>query len=166
MKNQAPFLDVSSFITEEQNPDVIGSETSTPLSSPFLSLYESEEPGGLIDPETEDYVTFLNEIYNEEFDEAVANLMDEASVIFETQFQHEQEDPRTISYQAERLLAQHFAPLVAEAEAMFGTLAGEFSRRDPNTLSENEIETIVDRYQHANELTPNFEEFLGKLKKA
>jgi hypothetical protein len=166
MNNQAPFLDVSSFITEEQNPDVIGSETSTPLSSPFLSLYESEEPGGLIDPETEDYVTFLNEIYNEEFDEAVANLMDEASVIFETQFQHEQEDPRTISYQAERLLAQHFAPLVAEAEAMFGTLAGEFSRRDPNTLSENEIETIVDRYQHANELTPNFEEFLGKLKKA
>jgi hypothetical protein len=166
MNNQAPFLDVSSFITEEQNPDIIGSETSTSLSSPFLSIYESEEPGGLIDPETEDYVAFLNELYNEEFDEAVATLMDEASVIFETQFHHEQEDPRTIGYQAERLLAQHFAPLVAEAEAMFGTLAGEFSRRGPNTLSENEIETIVEQYQHSNGLTPNFEEFLGKLKKA
>jgi hypothetical protein len=166
MTNQAPFVDVKSFTTEEGSRDVLERETSVPSSSPFLSLYESEEGGSVVDPETEDYVAFLNEFYDEEFDEALSSLVDEATAIYETHFAYEQEDPQTIGYQAERLLNQHFAPLVAEAEAMFEALANEFSQRAPNTLGEDEIETRVDRYQPATGLTPNFEEFLGKLKKA
>lgn len=161
MKNQAPFLDVSSFIAEEVSR--LPLETSAPPSSPFLSLYESEEGGGLVDPETEEYVAFLNEFYDEEFHQALSTLVNEAAAIYETSFPHEQEDPQTIAYQAERLLNQHFAPLVAEAETKLEALARELSQRDPNTLTEDEIETIVDRYQPAVELTPNFEEFLGKL---
>jgi len=164
MKNQAPFLDVKSFVMEEVSRDIL--ETAVPPNSPFLSLYESEEAGGLIDPETEKYVTFLNELYNEEFDEALFGLVNEAAAIYETRFMHEQGDPQTIGYQAERLLNQHFAPLVAEAEAMLGTLAAELSRRDPNSLTENEIETIVERYQPSIALTPSFEDFLGKIKNA
>jgi hypothetical protein len=166
MKNQKPFLDVSSFITGEEGQDVIEIETSTPPSSPFLSIYESEEAGGLIDPEIEEYVAFLNELYDEEFDDAVATLMDEASAIYETQFHHEQEDHESIGYQAERLLDQHFAPLIAEAETMLGALAKKLDRGDADSLTEEEIGEIVDRYQHSIELTPSFEEFLGKLKKA
>ena len=165
MKDQAPFLDVRSFVTEEGSRDVLERETSVPPSSPFLSLYESEEGGGLVDPETEKYVAFLNELYDEEFDEALSTLVDEAAAIYETHFLNEQEDPQTIGYQAERLLNQHFAPLVAEAEAMFEALARELGQHDPNTLSEDEIGTIVDRYQPSVELAPSFEEFLKKLKK-
>lgn len=162
MKNQAPFLDVSSFVMEEVSRDTLW--TSGPPSSPFLSLYESEEAGGLINPETEEYAAFLNELYNEEFDEALFGLVNEATAIYETRFMHEQGDPQPIGYQAERLLNQHFAPLVAEAEAMLGSLATELSRRDPNSLTENEIETIVERYQPSIALTPSFEDFWGKLK--
>lgn len=165
MKKQAPFLDVRSFVTEEADRDVLERQTFPP-TSPFLSLYESEEGGGLVDPETEEYVAFLNELYDEEFDEALSALVDEAAAIYETHFLHEQEDPQTIGYQAERLLNQHFAPLVVEAEAMLGDLAKELSQRDLNTLTEDEIETIVDRYHPSAELTPSFEEFWGKLKKA
>jgi hypothetical protein len=164
MSNQTQFLDVRSFEIEEVSREFL--ETTTPSSSPFLSLYEFEEGGGLVDPETDEYVTFLNELYDEEFDNALSTLVDEAAVIYETHFPYQHEDPRTSGYQAERLLNQHFAPLVTEAEAMLGVLAREFSQRDPNNLSEDEVENIVDRYQPSAELTPAFEEFFGKIVKA
>uniref|UniRef100_A0A831TXT9 Uncharacterized protein n=1 Tax=Geobacter metallireducens TaxID=28232 RepID=A0A831TXT9_GEOME len=166
MNNQAPFLDVRSFMAEEGGRDIIDREVSIPPVSPFLSFYEAEGGGGPMDPEAEEYVAFLNELHDEEFDEALSSLADEAAAIYEARFAHEQEDPQTIGYQAERLLTQHFAPLAAEAETMFGTLARELGRRDLMALGDNEIETLVDGYQTSVELTPNFEEFLGKLKKA
>lgn len=165
MKSDSPFLDVKSFVMEEdgrEEPET----TTAPENTPFLSLYESHETGELIDPETEEYVAFLNELYDEEFDEALSGLVSEASAIFETQFMHEREDPQTAGYQGERLLNQHFAPLIAEAEAMFEALAAEFSQHDPKNLTDNEIESIVDRYTPSAEFTPTFENFWGKLKKA
>jgi hypothetical protein len=166
MKSDAPFLDVRSFVTEETGRDGITDETSGPLSNPFLSLYDSEASGEAVNPEDEEYVAFLNELYDEEFDGAMSALADEATALFEVQFPQEGEDPRSVGYQAERYLDQHFAPLVAEAEAMFETLAAEFARRDPNALTNDEIETLIDGYQASSELAPNFEEFFGKLKKA
>lgn len=166
MNNQAPFLDVRSFVSEEGSQEVMEREASVPATSPFLTFYESEAGGGPVDPEAEEYVAFLNELYDEEFDEGLASLADEAAAIYETRFAYEQEDPQTIGYQAERLLTQHFAPLAAEAETMFGSLARELGRRDLMTLGDNEIETLVDGYKTSGELAPNFEEFLGKLKKA
>jgi len=165
MKNQAPFLNIMSFEMEEESRAEIERETSVPRSSPFLSLYESDETGGFINPESEEYVVFLNELQDEEFHEALASVWNEAAAIYETRFAHEQGDPQTIGYQAERLLNQHFAPLVAEAEGLFDGLAKQFSQRHANSLTEAEIETLVDRYQPSIELAPNFEEFLGSLKK-
>lgn len=165
MKNQAPFLNIMSFEMEEESRAGIERETSVPRSSPFLSLYESDEVGGLVDPESEEYVVFLNELHDEEFHEALASVWNEAAAIYETRFAHEQGDPQTIGYQAERLLNQHFAPLVAETEALFNGLATQFSQRHANSLTEAEIETLVDRYQPAVELAPNFEEFFVSLKK-
>lgn len=165
MNNQAPFLDVSSFTMEEEvNQEIF--ETSAPPSSPFLSLYESEEAGGVIDPETEEYIQFLNELYDKEFDEALFGLTSEAAALYEVRFMHEHVDPGIVGYEAERFLNQHFAPLVTESEAMLGSLAKEFSQRDSKSLSEYEIGEIVDRYKPSTELTPNFENFFGKLKKA
>ncbi|RXA20228.1 hypothetical protein EQO05_06515 [Methanosarcina sp. MSH10X1] len=163
MKNQAPFLNVSSFAMEEVSREIL--ETSTPPGSPFLSIYESEEAGGLIDPETEEYVQFLNELYDEEFNETLYGLASEAAALYEVRFTHEYRDPGIVGYEAERFLNQHFAPLVAEAEAMLGSLATELSQRDPKSLSEYEIGEIVDRYKPSIEPIPNFEDFLRKLKK-
>jgi len=82
------------FTTEKGTREVIERETLAPSGSPFLSLYESEEGGGLINPENEEYVTFLNELYDEEFDEALSALVDEATAILRDASSHEQEDPR------------------------------------------------------------------------
>src|SRR5215210_8682668 len=113
MDNRAPFLNVQSFVAEEESRDVIDPETTGPASSPFLSLYESGQGAGLVDPETEEYVTFLNEFYDEAFDESLYALVNEAAAVYETRFSADQEDPQTTGYEAERLLDKHFAPIVA-----------------------------------------------------
>lgn len=162
MNGSAPFLDVRSFVAEEALSPAF--EAFLPPSSPFLSLYETEM-GGMVDPEADEYLLFLHELYDEEFDVALSNLVDEAAAIYEAQFPYEQEDPQSVGYQAERLLNQHFAPLVSESEALFTTLARELGQRDPASLSQGEIDTLVDRYQPSVELAPSFEEFWGKIKK-
>jgi hypothetical protein len=144
MTSHSPFLDVRSFTEEEIPARMAESPARAGPGSPFLAVYELEE-GTRLDSQTEEYVSFLNELYDEQFNEALSNLVDEAAAIYQTTFANEREDPHTVGYQAERLLDQHFAPLVAEAETMVRTLATELGQRDPNSLSEDEVETIVDR---------------------
>ena len=163
MKNSSPFLDIMSFVAEEARPEIF--ETATAPSSPFLSLYELEGTEGIIDPQAREYAVLLNELYSEEFDEALVDVVSEAAAIYDARFGHEQEEPQTAGYQAERLLTQHFAPLVAETEARFAYLAKELGQRDVHSLTENELEAVIERYQPAVELAPSFENFLGKLVK-
>lgn len=160
MSNQSPFLDVRSFAEEEVSTRVEGASMRGQSSSPFLAVYEFEEEGWS-DPQSEEYVSFLNELYDEQFNEALSSLVDEAASIYETNFASTQQDPRSAGYQAERLLNEHFAPLVAEAEAMIRTVASELGARDPDTLSEDEVETIVDGYRPSTDLNPQLEEWLG-----
>jgi len=165
MSTQAPFLEVRSFVMEEKEaPEVF--EAPAAASSPFLSLYEAENGGGLIDPRAEEYALLLNELYDEEFEETLFALASEAAALHETRFAHEHADPRTSGYEAERLLEQHFAPLLAETQAMLGSLATELGRRDAGSLTDEEIDTAVERYQPSGDLSPNFEDFFGKIKRA
>jgi hypothetical protein len=165
MSSSSPFLDVRSFTEEELPARVEESPTRAQTSSPFLAVYELEEGPGP-DPQTEAYVSFLNELYDEQFNQALSKLVDEAAAIYESNFADEQQDPHTTGQEAERLLDQHFAPLVAEAETMIRTLAAELGQRDLGTLSEDEVETIVDRYRPSGEIEPHFEQWLDGLKNA
>jgi hypothetical protein len=165
MKSQSPFLEVSSFLVKEIEEEAPRYELFTNGNSPFLTLYESPTDGTLINPETEAYVTFLNELYDEEFDESLANLIDEAGDIYQNQFAYEHSDPQTVGYQAERVLQQHFAPLVGEWETLLETMSRELGQRHVQSLSEAEIDTMVESYQPSAAFSPNFEQFWGGLKK-
>jgi hypothetical protein len=147
MKNSPPFLEVRNFTEEEVSrsiPDVSG-----PTSSPFLAVYEAGATGDLIDPQSDDYVVFLNELYDDEFEEALFALASEATALHEARFQHEQGEPGAMGDQAERLLSQHFAPLASEAHAMLDSFARELGRRDPYRLTKDEITAVVEQYQPA-----------------
>src|SRR5262245_4089561 len=111
MTTYSPFLDVRSFAEEEAPTRAEESSTRAQPGSPFLAVYEFEE--GRVDPQTEENVSFLNELYDEQLNETLSNLVDEAVAFYETNFANEPRDPHTAGYQAERLLNQHFAPLVA-----------------------------------------------------
>jgi hypothetical protein len=165
MQTQAPFLDVRSFVSEQGSEREVH-ESVISLVSPFLSVYEAEEGGSPVESTAGEYAAFLNEFYDEEFDEALLQLASEAAALYDTQFVHESENGRPITYEAERIVASHFAPLAREAEAMMQAVAAEFGRRDPSSLTQSEIDTIVDRYRPSAGLSPSFENFFGKLKKA
>lgn len=162
MTTKAPFLDVKSFISEEidQNEN----EKSPAVDTPFLSVYESEGLDGL-DPITEEYVVFLNEIYDEEFDDALFGLVNEAVSMYETKIDYEFGGAQAGSYNAERLLEEHFSPLIKETENFIETVANEFNKRSNEILSESEIDLIIDRYEPSLDMNPNFDEFFGKIKK-
>lgn len=56
-----------SGVSQQEAPTRV-EESPTPAEpgSPFLAVYEFEEEGRM-DPQTEEYVSFLNELYDEQF---------------------------------------------------------------------------------------------------
>jgi hypothetical protein len=131
------------------------------LDSPFRSIYELASDEGTIDPEAEEVMEFLNELYDEEFDEAVFELVSEADEFYQDRFESEYGDPLVQKMQAMRMLEQHFAPLVTESEAFLDTMAKELGQR--NTIGAAEVEAFIDRYEPQNSLSPSFENFFGSL---
>lgn len=60
MQTQSPFLDVRSFTEEEPFGNAQEAPVRGQASSPFLAVYEFEGEGG-VDPQTEEYFSFLND---------------------------------------------------------------------------------------------------------
>ena len=121
-----------------------------------------------VSPEGEEYAAFLHELYDEEFTEALLELVAEAAELYETRYMHGKADPWGIGHEGERLLERHFAPLAREAEATIEDLAAELDwywRRDPASLTESEIGMLVDPCQPSLRLGPVLEAFFGKLMK-
>jgi hypothetical protein len=162
---QVPFLEVRSFSAEEAGLSQSGLETPA-SASPFLALYVTDGEAEAMSPEAEEFGAFLNELYDEEFDEALFELVSEAAALYENQFESESGEGGAIGSEAQRLLSQHFAPLVRESEALVGSLASELGRRPPAGVTDGEVQALVDRYHPAAEFSPSFENFFGKLKKA
>ena len=106
---QSPFLDVTSF--PKQDPETVGNITNTisiESSSPFTSMYEMEGGEVVLDPESEEFIQFLGELHDEEFDESVFEIVNEASAFYEKKFN---QDISSQPMEAERFLAEYFAPL-------------------------------------------------------
>src|SRR5687768_17173852 len=72
-----PFLEMRSFMRDE--PELFASEMPAPaLNSPFVSVYELNGHTEFLDPAQEAYSTLVQDLYDEEFDEALFELMVEA----------------------------------------------------------------------------------------
>ena len=153
-----PFLEIRSFVRESEAFD---SEVPAPVrGSPFISVYELEGRTEFLDPEQEAYSTLVQELYDEEFDEALFELMTEVRGVHE---EHMVSSAQSI--EGERLLHQHFNQLIREAEATVTAFEREFGSRDVSSLGEGELETFAERYSPTTTLSPEFEDFLGKWKK-
>lgn len=154
-----PFLDFKSFIAEEAEPQEPGTRKTPAVSSPFISVYESAEGENIVDdPVREAYATIVGELYDEEFDEALFELLTDARNLHY--------DHLTSGYsagEADRLVTQHFSQLVRESEAMVDAIAREFGTRDETVIVDREIESFLERYLASASIEPSFENFLGKM---
>jgi predicted DNA-binding transcriptional regulator len=156
-------LDIRSFASEETPSSQESSENFAPSVRPFLSIYEMGEGGSPINEEAEEYAAFLNRLYDEEFNEALYEQVSDAAKLYETQLMNEYMDSLASSHMAEKALEVHFAPFVREAEGMIGTLAEQLGQRDISSLTENDIEALVNQYKPSGDLGPNFENFFGSI---
>ncbi len=163
-KGQSPFLDISSFEVEETEIPG-GQETSgfSEVESPFRSIYEIKDQEGIVDQESEEFASFFTELYDQEFDEVVSEIINEAANLYESRFEGEYGGISTQGVKAERLLEEHFAPLIRETEAYLEALSEYLENRDPNSLSESEIDKF--NYIPSTNLSPSFENFLKKIVK-
>jgi hypothetical protein len=152
----APFLNVQSFELEGHEFEASAPQLYSPTNSAFLSVYNHEGFNELSDPQSEAYLNFINELYSEEFDEALYELMAEVSDLHQ--------DRLSSAFEPEQLLERHIEPLVREAETMFEALAKEFGQRDINRLTEGEIDATLSQYAPTIPLSPAFENFFGGLK--
>ncbi len=166
-KPQSPFLSISSFPAEESD---IVTKQETPsvwyeVESPFQSIYRLEESEIVLNPEADEVISFLTELYDQEFDEAILELVNEVGSLYETQFDSELGMSGKQTFEAERMLEEHIAPLSREMEALLEDLVANIATRDVHTLAEAEIDMFVDQYVPTTNLSPNFENFFGSWKK-
>ncbi len=162
----SPFPDVLHLVHEESafagEPTV--SAPAQQLQSPFRSVYELAGEEGTLDPEAEEFTAFLNELYDEEFDEAIYEFVSEADDIYHERFESEYGDRLAQKLQAARLLERHFTPVIQEATTLLDAMAEAMGQRTLGTISASEIATFIDHYQPQTHLSPTFEHFLGGLK--
>jgi hypothetical protein len=166
----APFLAFDSFRppadAEAPEPSVgYGIAERAATRSPFVSVYEAgDDESAFDDPMREACAGLIDELHDEEFDEALFELECHARALHDRQLAAGV--PRS---QADRTVMQHFSPLVRECEAVVDAMAQQFGPRESGGLVEGEIDAFVDRYAPATgyemQQDPQFEQFFGKLLK-
>ena len=154
-----PFLNYTSFIGEESEAQETEQQTTLAVRSPFVSVYELADGESVVDdPLREAYSTLVNELYDEEFDEALFELLTDA--------RNMHQDHLASGYsssEADRLVTQRFSQLMRESEGMVDAIAREFGSRDETGIVESEIESFLERYSPSAQVDPEFENFFGKL---
>ena len=156
-----PFLNFKSFITEESEAQDPETRTMPAFSSPFISVYElADGESTYDDPAREAFSTIVNELHDEEFDEALFELLTDARDLHQGH-----RDAGYSRGEADGLVTQHFSQLVRESEAVADAMAREFGSRSEPGIVESEIETFFEQYSPSARIDPAFENFLGKLVK-
>lgn len=159
-----------------RTPDAARREAESGEEPPAVSmLYEFESPfapempdgAGMYRPEAEEFVQLVAGLHDETFNEALYELMSEASALYSDRFTGEYGDPTAQAAQAaqaERLLQEHFAPLEREAESLLDNMAQGMTGYDPLAMAETELETLLSQYEPVRtQLSPTFEFFLGGI---
>ena len=158
---RAPFLDTTSFNVADVVTPALAIRPSMPARSPFLSVYESNDGEAVYaDPVRAAFASLVNELHDEEFDEALHELQSCARAMHDGQLAAGK--PRG---EADRLVTQHFSQLIEASEAAVDSMAREFVPREQGGIVDHEIDSFVEGYTPPAPLDPEFEQFFGGLVK-
>jgi hypothetical protein len=165
---ETPFADryVPEKTAESGNTLQLESSVWRQLETPFVSQLEMESFEGE-DPQAQLYAQLLAELHDEEFDEVVSNLVQEASSVYEDRFSQEFGDSGMQRAVAEEAVRDYLEPLVHETEELLETIGQGMSERDVSSMSEDQLDEWFEQYEpKRSDLSPAFEDFLkGVLNK-
>lgn len=161
---ETPFLNTPMYAPEQFSPEVRQDNGASWLEMETPFLKEFQTPEGSIPVESMEFNQFLNEMYDSTFNEALYEIAAEAFETFGDRLNAEYLDQETQNAENTRLLTEFFAPLEREFEIRLEQFKQDCGRYDLASISESELEAMMDRYQvPTGNLSPAFEEFLGKL---
>ncbi len=162
---ESPFLDTYRSTTAIEPPARPTVLVTFRNESPFLNELELEGQLGGPDPAAETIAEIRSDLYSGEFDIAVYELMGEASALIAERSPGEIGDPAAHAARMERVLADHYAPLQRSVNEMADKLAESLGPQDPLSLSEAELEEVLDRgMSQPTGLSPASELFLHEVK--
>ena len=153
-----PFADHE--VHDEGGPESVGLLPWTETPSPFADR-------GAVGLEFEDEQTELlletfDELRDESFDAALAQLVAETSEAAGIQVHGEQ--PDAFGAQRQRLAQAHLDPIVTEAERCVQRLIEHVGHVDPSSISQGELESLLERFDPGQAtVSPAGEQFLGGL---
>ncbi|WP_299444733.1 hypothetical protein [uncultured Phycicoccus sp.] len=155
---ETPFAEESPG--DEAGPEPLGllpwTETASPFGGPGGASFELE------DEETELFLETFEDLRDESFDEALAELVAETSEAAGVGLQGE--SPDAFGSARERLAESHLDPIGAEAERCIQRFMEHLAPVDPESVSEAELESILERFDPgAASVSVAGEQFLGGL---
>ena len=157
-QTETPFADHE--VHDEGGPESVGLLPWTETPSPFADR-------GAVGLEFEDEQTELlletfDELRDESFDAALAELVAETSEAAGIQVHGEQ--PDAFGAQRQRLAQAHLDPIVTEAERCVQRLIEHVGHVDPSSISQGELESLLERFDPGQAtVSPAGEQFLGGL---
>jgi hypothetical protein len=158
---ETPFLELPHAAWTAASAAPSAGEAPFLAESPFISEYVTGEQ--TIRPEEPALRELLEELYDSEFDEAIADLAAEAETYVAELGLGESE---TDQARAEQMLEAWVEPLRRETQAMLVGLAEAFESEDPLSMTDDQFDAVFERFEPATtEHGPVFEGFLKKLLK-
>lgn len=159
-RGRSPFLTYDSFSQQETEPLPIYTRRSAVAQrSPFVSVYEAGEDQSVFEqPVREAYVSFVDELHDEEFEDALSELESHVRSVHQAQLSQGVSRPA-----ADRLAAQYLAPLIRESEAAVSALARDFGPREGSGFLDEEVDSFLEEQASSVALAPEFEQLFGSL---
>ncbi len=162
---ETPFADTSIREQEKTDEAVYADKFIADLESPFSVTYEEAESGEIQkSPVAGDFVNFLSELHNDEFEEHLYEMALELEDTWNGKISNEAAmGDRFIPY-ATQEANNYFAPLYNEATQMIDRVSEHFSGNNLSEHSESEIERFFNElmFEHA-QLSPAQDQFFGSL---
>lgn len=156
----SPFIHFPSL--ELEKAPALGAPGFTmPDSSPFNAISKLNGKTISDDPRTAQFVQFVDELYDEEFEEAVEDLVNEASELYESYLDNNQYFNQ--EYQARQMVLEHYSPLMSEVDRFFDYLVFESAAIDAGTRPIEDLEGIIDRFEPKGGQSELEEQWLKKL---
>lgn len=153
---ETPFLEVQETPLSSGWSDTPGEAAP---ETPFVTEYLVGDE--IVGPATGAFRELLGELYDQEFDETLLELVDEADAHAELLGTGETEADRI---RTERTMQQWIEPLRVEAEMLLESMGSALDAANAQELSEHELDELLDRFEPTEPMAaPVFEDFLKKL---
>ncbi|MEL6676406.1 MAG: hypothetical protein AAFR61_29630 [Bacteroidota bacterium] len=164
---ESPFLQISSFTQEAaaEKAPLVAAPQLREKSSPFQTIYELE--GGVVeaaDGEEEVFHLLMDELHDEEFDDAVEALVLESRELYENYLSQASVAGLENEALAFQLLEENYQPMEHELGHLMDQMIQYGNQYDEGSLSEEAYLSQVESLLHEREFeSPAMEYFFKKL---